>query len=312
MLNVAFGESVTIRTRVYEGYKRFISDSKDVGHDERPECPRTSTTNNEVEKVKEMIMDNRPFLSERLVSMLVYPLVQAMHFFQMFRVWNVQHQNNLLQNCYISNKNNNPYLLEHVITSGWPCISKMKSKRLNRSNGGIWISKTEKILTKPIECVQRHSASWVLATSPNDQQGVLFMRVASFVTIDPKKTLFSRLLGLSLHIHRTWSRVTFLFAKLNRTENRCFANKCVISYENYFKDDNIDVRIYFCYENKNDTSFFEHTSYELVNGTYANMIWIPFYVKRIFIKNCIIFYSDLYYLQFQIDFKNFLLGVCLI
>lgn len=86
MLNVAFGESVTIRTRVYEGYKRFISDSKDVGHDERHECPRTSTTNNEVEKVKEMIMDNRPFLSERLVSMLVYPLVQAMHFFQMFRV----------------------------------------------------------------------------------------------------------------------------------------------------------------------------------------------------------------------------------
>jgi len=59
MLNIAFGESAMSKTRVYEWYKRFQEGREDVEDDERLGRPSTSTTDENVEKVKEMIMSDR-------------------------------------------------------------------------------------------------------------------------------------------------------------------------------------------------------------------------------------------------------------
>lgn len=59
MLTKAYGESVMSKTRVYEWYKRFQDGREDVADDERPGRPSTSTTDENVEKVKAMIMNDR-------------------------------------------------------------------------------------------------------------------------------------------------------------------------------------------------------------------------------------------------------------
>lgn len=59
MLNIAFGESTISKTRVYEWYKRFQEGREDVEDDERPGRPSTSISDENVEKVKEMIMNDR-------------------------------------------------------------------------------------------------------------------------------------------------------------------------------------------------------------------------------------------------------------
>ena len=47
------------KTRVYEWYKRFQDGREDVEDDERPGRPSTSTTDENVEKVKAMVMNDR-------------------------------------------------------------------------------------------------------------------------------------------------------------------------------------------------------------------------------------------------------------
>ena len=47
------------KTRVYEWYERFQDGREDVEDDERPGRPSTSTTDENVEKVKEMVMNDR-------------------------------------------------------------------------------------------------------------------------------------------------------------------------------------------------------------------------------------------------------------
>ena len=59
MLTKAYGESAMSKTRVYEWYKRFQDGREDVEDDERPGRPSTSTTDENVEKVKEMVMNDR-------------------------------------------------------------------------------------------------------------------------------------------------------------------------------------------------------------------------------------------------------------
>ena len=59
MLTKAYGESGMSKTRVYEWYKRFQDGREDVEDDERPGRPSTSTTDENVEKVKEMVMNDR-------------------------------------------------------------------------------------------------------------------------------------------------------------------------------------------------------------------------------------------------------------
>ena len=59
MLSKAYGESAMSKTRIYEWYKRFQDSRKDVEDDERPGRPSTSTNDENVEKVKEMVMNDR-------------------------------------------------------------------------------------------------------------------------------------------------------------------------------------------------------------------------------------------------------------
>ena len=59
MLTKAYGESDMSKTRVYEWYKRFQDGREDVEDDERPGRHSTSTTDENVKKVKEMVMNDR-------------------------------------------------------------------------------------------------------------------------------------------------------------------------------------------------------------------------------------------------------------
>ena len=59
MLTKAYGESAMSKTRVYEWYKRFQDGREDVEDNERPGRPSTSTTDENVGKVKEMVMNDR-------------------------------------------------------------------------------------------------------------------------------------------------------------------------------------------------------------------------------------------------------------
>ena len=59
MLTKAYGESAMSKTRVYERYKRFQDGHEDVEDDERPGRSSTSTTDGNVEKVEEMVMNDR-------------------------------------------------------------------------------------------------------------------------------------------------------------------------------------------------------------------------------------------------------------
>ena len=59
MLTKAYGESAMSKTRVHEWYKRFQDGREDVEDDERPGRPSTSTTDENVKKVKEMVMNDR-------------------------------------------------------------------------------------------------------------------------------------------------------------------------------------------------------------------------------------------------------------
>ena len=56
MLTKAYGESAMSKTRVYKWYKCFQDGREDVEDDERPS---TSTTDANVEKVQEMVMNDR-------------------------------------------------------------------------------------------------------------------------------------------------------------------------------------------------------------------------------------------------------------
>ena len=59
ILTKAYSESAMSKTRVYEWYKHFQDGREDVENDERPGRPSTSTTDENVEKVKEMVMNHR-------------------------------------------------------------------------------------------------------------------------------------------------------------------------------------------------------------------------------------------------------------
>ena len=58
MLTVAFGESTMSRTQVQVWYNRFKEGREDVNDDACPGSPNTSTTDENIEAVKKMILDN--------------------------------------------------------------------------------------------------------------------------------------------------------------------------------------------------------------------------------------------------------------
>ena len=59
MLKVAYGECTVNQKRVYKWYKLFTEGREEVNDDTRPERPSTSTTNENTEAVKKIVMENR-------------------------------------------------------------------------------------------------------------------------------------------------------------------------------------------------------------------------------------------------------------
>ena len=58
-MTVAFGESTISRTQVQLWYNLFKEGREDVNDDVRPGRPSTSTTDDNIEAVKKIILDNR-------------------------------------------------------------------------------------------------------------------------------------------------------------------------------------------------------------------------------------------------------------
>ena len=59
LLTVAFGECTMSRTQVQLWYNRFKEGREDVNDVDRPGCHSTSTTDENIEAIKKMILDNR-------------------------------------------------------------------------------------------------------------------------------------------------------------------------------------------------------------------------------------------------------------
>ena len=59
MFTVAFGESTMIRRQIQLWYNRFKKGQEDINDDARPGRQSTSTTDESIEAVKKMILDNR-------------------------------------------------------------------------------------------------------------------------------------------------------------------------------------------------------------------------------------------------------------
>ena len=83
MLTKADGESAMSKTRVYEWYKRFQDGRED---DEDDEHPSTSTTDENVEKVKEMVVNDRRITIREVADDVGSRLAHVMKFFPMFWV----------------------------------------------------------------------------------------------------------------------------------------------------------------------------------------------------------------------------------
>ena len=59
MLKVAYGECTVSQKSVYKWYKLFTEGREEVNDDARPGRPNTSTTNENTEAVKKIVMENR-------------------------------------------------------------------------------------------------------------------------------------------------------------------------------------------------------------------------------------------------------------
>ena len=59
MLQVSYGEYTVCPKNVYKWYKLFTEGREEVNDDARPGRPSTSTTNENIEAVKKIVMENR-------------------------------------------------------------------------------------------------------------------------------------------------------------------------------------------------------------------------------------------------------------
>ena len=84
MLTKAFGQSTMSRTQVQLWYNRFMEGQEDVNEDARSGRASTSTTNENIEAVKNdwIIIES---LLERLLMMLAYRSAHAKNFYGCFR-----------------------------------------------------------------------------------------------------------------------------------------------------------------------------------------------------------------------------------
>ena len=59
MLKVAYGECTVSHKSIYKWYKLFTEGREEVNDNARPGRPSTSTTNENTEAVKKIVMENR-------------------------------------------------------------------------------------------------------------------------------------------------------------------------------------------------------------------------------------------------------------
>ena len=86
MLTVPFGESTMSRTQVQLQYKRLKEGQEEANYDACPGPLSTSTTDENIEAMKKMILNNRQSLLETLLMlMLAYCSAHAKQFHECFR-----------------------------------------------------------------------------------------------------------------------------------------------------------------------------------------------------------------------------------
>ena len=74
MLTVAFGESTKSRTLVQWWYNRFKEAREDVNDAARRCCPSTSTTDENIEAMKKMMLDGRRITIREVADDIGIPL----------------------------------------------------------------------------------------------------------------------------------------------------------------------------------------------------------------------------------------------
>lgn len=79
MLIVTFGESTVINTGAYQWYKRFKKSREEINDSKRSGGHRISTTDDNIEQVKKMIMKIAE--SQMSLMIMVYHLTHAKKFF---------------------------------------------------------------------------------------------------------------------------------------------------------------------------------------------------------------------------------------
>ena len=68
MLTVAYGESALSKKNVYKWYKLFQDGREDANDEPRSGCPSTSTTDENVEAVKKIVLRNRLITIKEVVE----------------------------------------------------------------------------------------------------------------------------------------------------------------------------------------------------------------------------------------------------
>ena len=86
MLKVAYGECTVSQKSVYKWCKLFTVGREEPNEDARPGRPSTSTTSENTEAVKKIVMRIVESLLEKLLRMSAYRLAHAMQFFRTFWV----------------------------------------------------------------------------------------------------------------------------------------------------------------------------------------------------------------------------------
>ena len=59
LLKKVYGDECLSRTQVFEGFKRFKEGREEIGDDQCPSCPSTSKTEANIEKMGEIVRQNR-------------------------------------------------------------------------------------------------------------------------------------------------------------------------------------------------------------------------------------------------------------
>jgi len=96
---VTYGESVMSKTRAYEWYKGFQDGHKNVEDDERLKRLSTSTTDENVEKVKDIVINGRRITMKEMTDDVKVLIGSCHDIFLEVLGTNHEWQQNLFQNC---------------------------------------------------------------------------------------------------------------------------------------------------------------------------------------------------------------------